>query len=285
MNSHQQNIPNLLLHACCGPCSLEPVRSLQARGFRPTIFFTNSNIHPPAEYAHRLETLKEWAKGPDPDFPVFVVEGSYDVAAWEQTCGRLGDAALAEVPADAPRAAVLSVDPEKRKARCRLCYRMRFEEAARYAVDHGFTALGTTLSVSPYQYTDVIREELERAAEEKGLQVLFEDYRPFYDQATLRSRKLGMYRQNSCGCRFSIDEAQAEREERKEQRRQERQTKLEATAAQRAAEEQERLAKKREKAAYAEKQRRKKEALRALRNARSSSSAFASSTTTDSRNE
>lgn len=268
MNSHQQNIPNLLLHACCGPCSLEPVRSLQERGFAPTIFFANSNIHPQKEYARRLETLKEWAKGPDPAFPVPVVEGIYDVDAWEQTCGRLGDAALAEVPPDAPRAAALSVDPEKRKARCRLCYRMRFQEAARYAAEHGFTALGTTLSVSPYQYTDVIRHELERAAEEVGIAAVFEDYRPFYDQATLRSRALGMYRQNSCGCRFSIDEAQAERDERKEQRRRERQAKLEATAEQRALDQVQRLAKKQEKAAYAEKQRRKKAALKALRESR-----------------
>lgn len=265
MNSTTQNIPNLLLHACCGPCSLEPVRTLHERGYTPVIYFANSNIHPAEEYAKRLQTLQDWAASTDPALPVAVVEGSYDVASWEATCGRLGDAALAEVPAGGTRAPALSVDPEKRKARCRLCYRMRFEEAARYAAEHGFQALGTTLSVSPYQYTDVIREELERAAQAAGLQALFEDYRPYYDEATRRSRDLGMYRQNSCGCRFSIDEAEAERAERKEQRRQQRQTQLQATADQRAAEEQARQAKKAQKAAYAQKQRRKKEALKALR--------------------
>ncbi|MDO4503367.1 MAG: epoxyqueuosine reductase QueH [Coriobacteriia bacterium] len=268
MNTQNHNIPRLLLHACCGPCSLEPTRSLQERGFQPTIYFANSNIHPAGEYARRLETLQAWASGPDPASPLPVVEGSYDVEAWERTCGRLGDAALAEVPADADRAPALAVDPEKRKARCRLCYRMRFEEAARYAADHGFQALGTTLSVSPYQYTDVIREELERAAAGAGIQALFEDYRPYYDEATRRSRDLGMYRQNNCGCRFSIDEAEAERAERKEERRRAREAQLAATADQRAAEEAARQAKKAEKAAYAEKQRRKKAALKALRSAR-----------------
>ena len=34
----------LLLHACCGPCSLEPVKLLRAEGFEPTICWTNPNI-------------------------------------------------------------------------------------------------------------------------------------------------------------------------------------------------------------------------------------------------
>ena len=127
------------------------------------------------------------------------MEGAYDPAAWEACAGRVGAA---------------EHDPARRKARCRACYRLRFEEAAALAAEQGFDALGTTLSVSPYQYTDVIREELERAAAAASVRPLFEDYRPFYDEATHRSRELGMYRQNYCGCRFSDAEAAAERAER-----------------------------------------------------------------------
>ena len=188
----------LLLHACCGPCSLEPTRLLKAAGHDITIYYANSNIHPAEEYEHRLATLRAWAA----DAGFEVLEGPYDPATWEACAGRIGDAAIAEVeqtraetgaegecrgeiegyneasdnrcktvtdtnhgavfPAGAtlstrtasntaPRAAVLSVDPARREARCRACYRLRLEETARVAAERGFEGIGTTLSVSPYQ--------------------------------------------------------------------------------------------------------------------------------------
>lgn len=266
----------ILLHACCGPCSLEPVRILREEGVEPVIFYANSNIHPAEEYARRLNTLREWAAGED----VAVTEGAYDAEAWEATVGRIGDAAAEKfgvitgeegdgapgrssgtgegdhAPADARRA---------REARCRACYRLRFEEAARYAREHGFDTLGTTLSVSPYQYTTIIREELERAAAAEGLTAHFEDYRPFYEEATRRSREGGMYRQNYCGCRFSAEEAAAEREERRAARRAEREAEVAAHADERAAEEAERARIRAEKQAYADKQAKKRAILKALR--------------------
>ena len=186
----------LLLHACCGPCSLEPTRLLKAAGHDITIYYANSNIHPAEEYEHRLATLRAWAA----DAGFEVLEGPYDPATWEACAGRIGDAAIAEVerararadaegerggeieghneasdnrcktvtdtnhgdvsPAGAtlststanstaPRAAVLSVDPARREARCRACYRLRLEETARVAAERGFEGIGTTLSVSP----------------------------------------------------------------------------------------------------------------------------------------
>ena len=83
----------LLLHACCGPCSLEPVRLLQAAGHDIAIYYANSNIAPREEYAHRLATLEDWAKSEG----IPVIEGPYDPATWEETAGRIGDAALADV--------------------------------------------------------------------------------------------------------------------------------------------------------------------------------------------
>ncbi len=273
----------ILLHACCGPCSLEPVRVLREGGTEPTVFFANSNIHPAEEYDRRLETLREWAAGEGLE----MAEGAYDPAAWEATAGRVGDAAAAkfgvitgeegdaatEPAASAGAATADDAAAEKapsearaaREARCRACYRMRFEEAARYAAEHGFDALGTTLSVSPYQYTAIIREELERAAAQVGIRARFQDYRPYYDEATRRSREGGMYRQNYCGCRFSDAEAAAEREERRAARRAARAAEAAAHAAERAAEEAERDRARSEKQAYAEKQARKRAILKALR--------------------
>lgn len=305
----------LLLHACCGPCSLEPTRLLKAAGHDITIYYANSNIHPAEEYEHRLATLRAWAA----DAGFEVLEGPYDPATWEACAGRIGDAAIAEIeqarakagvegecagepgsPDDAssnrcktvtetnhedvspdgaplfasatgsatPRAAVLSVDPARREARCRACYRLRLEETARVAAERGFEGIGTTLSVSPYQYTQVIREEVERAAAQAGVAPVFEDFRPYYDEATRESRELGMYRQNFCGCRISDLEAAAERAERKEQRAAAKAAERAAHADERAAEEAARAAHKAERAAYDKKQARKRAILKALREQR-----------------
>lgn len=248
----------LLLHACCGPCSLEPTRILRAAGHDLTIAYLNSNIAPAAEYVRRRDTLRAWAAGER----VPVIEGAYKPEAWEAAAGRVGEAALAAAGGDVLRCAM---EASLRESRCRACYRLRFEEAARLAAEQGFDAVGTTLSVSPYQFTDVIREELERAAAQVGVNALFEDYRPFYDEATRRSREGGMYRQNYCGCRFSDAEAAAEREERRAARRAAREAELAAHADERAAAEAERARTRAEKQAYADKQAKKRAILKALR--------------------
>lgn len=255
----------LLLHACCGPCSLEPTRILREAGHDLTLYYANSNIAPNEEYEHRLDELHTWAESEN----LPVMEGPYNPEAWEKTAGRVGEAALARVEGDVLQVATT---PELREARCRACYRLRFEEAARVAVEQGFDAIGTTLSVSPYQFTEIIREELERAAAAAGVQAHFEDYRPFYKEATRQSRAAGMYRQNFCGCRFSKDEAEAERAERKRKRATERTSKAAAHADECAAEEAARAAKKAERQAYAEKQARKRAALKALRQERTCTS-------------
>lgn len=185
----------------------------------------------------------------------------------ETSAGNAEVGASAEADAEAS-ADALSHSPEAeqaRQARCRACYRLRFEESARYAASHGFDALGTTLSVSPYQYTNIIREELERACAQAGIDAFFEDYRPYYDEATRRSRAEGLYRQNFCGCRLSDEEAAAERAERKRLRAAHKAAKRAAHAEERAAEEKERAARKAERAVYDKKQARKRAVLKALR--------------------
>lgn len=265
MQPAPENEDRLLLHACCGPCSLEPVRILRSEGVDPVVFYANSNIHPAEEYARRLATLREWAAGAGLE----VVEGVYDPEAWETTAGRIGNAADAKFGVITNEEGDLEGDASParaaREARCRACYRLRFEEAARYAREHGYSALGTTLSVSPYQYTRIIREELQRACAREGIEARFADYRPFYDEATRRSREGGMYRQSYCGCRFSDAEAAAEREERRAARRAARAAELAAHADERAAAEAERARTRAEKQAYADKQAKKRAILKALR--------------------
>lgn len=189
---------HLLLHACCGPCSLEPVRILNEEGADFAIHYANSNIYGPEEYEHRLAVIQEHvadAQG------IELIEGSYDPEAWERE---------------------VAVHGANRQARCRACYRLRFEETAQVAEELGYDGISTTLTISPYQLTDIILDELEAAANRHGLEADARDYRGRYREATQRSREMGMYRQNYCGCRFSIAEAMAEREEARARRSRER---------------------------------------------------------------
>lgn len=187
----------LLLHACCAPCSLEPVRLLVEEGFEPTICWTNPNIQPVSEHGRRLEELRRWSS----DNGIRLIEAADDRDRWDASVARLG--------AD-------------RERRCRACYALRLAEACRVAEREGFSNIATTLAVSPYQLFDTCNDVLEKLAAAHGLTPVIRDFRPWYPQATVRSRELGMYRQNYCGCRFSAAEAALDRARMRDERKAEK---------------------------------------------------------------
>lgn len=180
----------LALHACCGPCLLEPYDALSQEAEKIVVVYANPNIHPAEEYARRRDTLRAYADNAGID----VVELAYDPAAW--------------VEAVAPHV-------RDRAARCRACYRLRIGAVAQWAVENGFDAVSTTLSVSPYQDPDAIAAQGRAAAQAAGIDFAGRDFRDRYPEATRRSRELGMYRQNYCGCLLSELEARAERAQRR----------------------------------------------------------------------
>ncbi len=185
----------LLLHACCAPCSLEPVRLLRAEGFEPTICWVNPNIQPADEHERRLEELRRWCAAGKTE----LIEANEDHAAWERGVAPIG--------------------ASDRERRCRACYGLRLAEACRVAADRGFEHVGTTLAVSPYQLFETCNDVLEHLCAARGLTPVIRDFRPYYPEATRRSRELGMYRQNYCGCRFSAAEAALDRARIRDERK------------------------------------------------------------------
>ena len=177
----------IVLHACCGPCSTVPLRVLGEQGHDITIFYSNSNIHPEAEYLRRRDTIAAYAA----ELGIAFVEGTYDPNSWMRA---IGDERAYGVE------------------RCARCYRHRFAEPAAYAAQVGADALASSLTISPYQFTAAINAELVRAAELAGVQALQADYRDRYPDSVRLSREAGMYRQNFCGCMFSQVEAQEQRD-------------------------------------------------------------------------
>ncbi|HAM15323.1 MAG TPA: hypothetical protein DCP91_05605 [Eggerthellaceae bacterium] len=267
----------LLVHACCGPCSIMPTRLLAEEGHEISVFYANSNIAPAAEYEKRLRELESYAAAQGFE----VVEGEYDPAAWEREVAPIGEAIRDYSPAlsarhvggapaqdqahATPQSVAELLDDERRRERCRACYRLRLQEAAAYAADNGFEGLATTLAVSPYQFTDIIGQETQRACEQAGIAALVRDFRPYYDEATRISRELGMYRQNYCGCRFSVQEGQATRDFVKQQRAQAKAAKAAASAGRRQAEDAARRQHAAEKRAYADERARRRAILKQLR--------------------
>lgn len=186
----------LLLHACCAPCSLEPVRLLVDEGFDPTICWTNPNIQPAEEHDRRLAELRRWCAGAG----IPLIEAREDSALWER--------------------GVAAIGARDRGRRCRACYALRLAEACRVAEAKGFSHIATTLAVSPYQLFDTCNDVLEHLAAAHGLTPVIRDFRPWYPEATRRSRELGMYRQQYCGCRFSAAEAALDRARLRDERKQ-----------------------------------------------------------------
>lgn len=193
-----KSIP-LLVHACCGPCSLEPIKYLRQEGYEPTICWTNPNIEPLEEHDKRLEVLQTWAREVA---HVRVIVAGDDREAWQQR---------------------VASHLFERKDRCRACYALRLQEACRVARKEGFTHITTTLAVSPYQLFDTCHDVLQKLAAAAGLTCVWRDFRPYYPQSVTDSRELGMYRQNYCGCRFSAAEAQVERQVARDDRKRKKQ--------------------------------------------------------------
>lgn len=169
----------VLLHVCCGPCSIYPLAALREEGHMVEGFFYNPNIHPYQEFQRRLLTLKQYMA--DEGIPLTARE-DYNFEDY-----------------------IRSVAFHENE-RCSLCYKMRLSETARLAKERHFDAFSTTLLVSPYQKHDLIKTTAQEISEEYNIPFLYRDFRPGYRDATAISREKGMYRQPYCGCIYSEKE-------------------------------------------------------------------------------
>jgi len=195
----------LLLHSCCAPCTTVPLETYLLEQRQLEVFFYNPNIHDEDEYLRRLDTVRTYLQNQD----VSLVIGPDDFDSWEQQVGIWGG----------PYPLIKGSDnseqtQQAKKKRCRACYDLRLGTTAAYAAVHGYRSISTTLTISPYQFTEELLESLQESASEYGLEALAKDWRTSYQQSQQKSRALGMYRQKFCGCRFSEQEAAIERQQR-----------------------------------------------------------------------
>lgn len=167
---------NILLHVCCGPCACYPVEALRSEGVGVTGYWFNHNIHPLTEYRKRLDAARTFAGMVSLDL---IVDDEYLLETFLEN---------------------VSSDPS---SRCRYCYRSRLERVARAARERGFSHFSSTLLYSRYQNHEMIRALGEAIAAETGVPFHYADFRPGWHEGIRRSRELGLYRQQYCGCIYS----------------------------------------------------------------------------------
>ena len=175
----------LLLHSCCAPCSsycLEQVAPV----FQTTVFYYNPNLNCAEEYekrkAEQIRFLSETGLADFLDCDYF--HGEFLAAAQ-------------------------GLEGEKEGgARCARCFELRLRRTAQAAKEGGYDYFATTLTVSPLKNARLLNEIGLRIAEEVGVKYLPSDFkkRGGYLRSIELSREHGLYRQNYCGCEFSMQQ-------------------------------------------------------------------------------
>lgn len=174
----------ILLHTCCGPCTIVPLRRLRAEGAEVYGAYINPNIHPFTEWQRRSQALEKLAAG---DGLRLLPSQPYAPVPWLRTMAF------------------------REAERCRLCYYGRLRSAARLARRGHFEAFTTTLLYSKFQKHDLIAELGAAVASEVGVPFLYRDWRDGWAEGVAASRELGLYRQAYCGCIYSEWERYAPR--------------------------------------------------------------------------
>jgi len=183
--------PTLFLHACCGPCLTYPLVLLLSH-FEVTVGFFNPNIQPVEEYERRLETLKGFllSYGEKTGVKVPLVVNEEDFGRYSSL---FKDRAT---------------DREGGKV-CLRCHAYRMALAYDYAEKHGFDYFTTVMTVSSKKPSREINE-IGRALEKSHprTRYLVSDFKKEDGQwkGIQMARAYGLYRQEYCGCLYSLRE-------------------------------------------------------------------------------
>ena len=169
----------ILLHICCAPCAIYPIKILRMKDFDIMGFFYKHNIHPYMECIRRLETLQAYAA--TIDLGVIYQEG-YDLESFLQN--------------------VVFRESE----RCSYCYYERLRSTALMAKRGKFDYYSTTLLYSKFQKHDKLKSIGEEIGKSVGVRFYYQDFRTGWKEGVEASKRLGLYRQQYCGCIYSEKE-------------------------------------------------------------------------------
>lgn len=182
----EERVPSLLLHSCCAPCSSYVLEYL-GQYFNITVFYYNPNIFPESEYTKRILEQQTLIGQMLVKYPVSFIAGSYDKDRFYEMAKGLEHV-------------------KEGGERCLKCYELRLRESAWIAKSGGFDYFTTTLSISPMKNAARLNEIGLRLQEEYGVNYLISDFKKKngYKRSIELSKEYGLYRQDYCGCEFSV---------------------------------------------------------------------------------
>ena len=166
----------VLIHICCAPCAIMPVKQLKNSGMDLTGFFYKHNIHPYTECLKRMETLRSYAE--ENNLRVIYQKG-YDIEGFIQNV------------------------VFREANRCSYCYHDRLRSTALIARHGKFDYFTTTLLYSKFQNHDLIKSTGTALGRSTGVKFLYQDFRVHWREGIQKSKRIGLYRQQYCGCIYS----------------------------------------------------------------------------------
>ncbi len=179
--------PSLLLQCCCGPCSSYVLEYL-SKYFDITVLFYNPNIYPYEEYEKRRQELIRLIESYPYEYKVESAECEYEDEEFYK---------VAEGYEEQPEGG----------ARCVKCFALRLEKTAQMAKEKGFDYFSTTLTVSPHKNAQAINQLGMEIGKKYGVEFLLADFkkREGYKRSIELSKEYDLYRQDYCGCKFSLN--------------------------------------------------------------------------------
>ena len=184
----------LFLHSCCAPCS-SYVLEYRCSSFFITVFYYNPNISSSEEYRKRAEEQQRLIKAYNSEMeagirkgnPIEIVEGDYEPQRFYEAARGYEDC------------------PEGGE-RCFRCYELRLRETARRAKEGDYDFFCTTLTISPLKNARKLNEIGLALGEEYGVAWLPSDFKKRNGgrRSVELSAEYGLYRQNYCGCGYSL---------------------------------------------------------------------------------
>lgn len=166
----------LLLHICCAPCAIYPVRILREQAMDVMGFFYRHNIHPYSECLKRQAALETYAE--NADLRVIYQDG-YDLEGFIQNV------------------------VFRESDRCKYCYHDRLRSTALLAKRGKFDYFSSTLLYSKFQKHEMIKAMGESIGRRVGVRFHYADFRTGWKEGIDESRRLDLYRQQYCGCIYS----------------------------------------------------------------------------------
>ena len=181
--------PSLFLHACCSPCLTYPF-SILAKYFDVTVGFFNPNIYPKEEYDKRLENVKKFLNNYCKDNNI-----KFNLIVNEEDFEKYNEDLL------------IRKDDFEGGMACLKCHQYRLELAYKYAYEHKFDFFTTVMTVSclkPSAELNKIAFDLEKKY--PTTKYLYSDFKKNNGQliGIKLAKEFDIYRQNYCGCKFSL---------------------------------------------------------------------------------